>query len=338
MKTLTKTLCAVLALSAFSGAVLAQTPATAPASQPSPVVATINGKPIDREDFVKVLMAIDGRRVLFEFWAYVVVMEAVEASGATIGPKEIDEAKNLIIKSVAGDKPVDPKDVDAVVWRVLQQQGVASPLQADWAIKRLAGLHMLAKRSNAAMLTDEEFKNAREVVMGEKAAVLIIQCKDVADANKVILDINKQNMTPQDLAPKGYPVERAIVAREDKNLLPEFKQAVFTGGLKEKAAANGAIKNKSNNNWLVVYLEKKEEAKTNPTETELKQLRANLQDQKENMWRQNHLNKLIAMSKFDLVDPILRQQEKEIEALRQQAQRAATQPASLPAPATAPAK
>jgi len=336
---------AVLAAGTIVG--LAQTTSSAPPTDatsrpaPTPEVARINGKGIPREDFTNALIQIGGLRLLDEYWSFAVTMEACETAGIKIEKKEIGVAKDLILKRVVLEQDklakLTEEEKDQVIVQVLARQGVASALQADWMIKTLAGLQALAVRNPEQITpTADDYKTALAIEFSPKAQIRDFVFKTPAEGT-TIRGLLTAGKTPDELATQGYQVRPMVLSKGDPNLPAKFKDAIFDGALKEKgftvpmlqdvpkdAPPNSAM-------WHVLYIEKFEDAKKEPTGADLEKFKANVADQKVTIWRQNHLNKLKGMSKVEIIDPILRSQAAQIEAMRKQAAEAATRPTTIPA-------
>ena len=321
---------------------------TAPATRAAPTaeIARINGKGIPREDFTNALIQIGGLRLLDEFWAFAVTMEACETAGIVIGKKEIDAAKDLILKKVVGDddklKKLTDSERDSVIVQVLARQGVASALQADWTIKTLAGLQAMAIRNpDQIKPTDEEMKNAKAIAFAKKATVRDFVSKTSDDAMKV----RGQLAAGKKIAElTDFQSRELVLSQGDPNLPTRFKDAVFGANMKEglytqplvEETPKDAPANAPLPMWHVLVIETIEEAKKIPEGAELEKFNAAVADQKLAMWRQAHLNKLKSISKVEIVDPILKDQAVAIEKAKADAAKAATMPGAVPVPTTLP--
>jgi hypothetical protein len=345
------------AVVAASGALAVAQPATAPKgpattgpvalpttnTAPDPIILSINGAGLKRDDMVNILLAVGGLRVMDEYWGWAVTMQAVSASGIEVKPEDIQKIKDDLVAKIAQGQTLSKEQKDKLIYDTLVSRGIATNPQLDWYFGTYAGLQILAERSAKEQITPtkEELAKAKAAAFGEKAIVFDFIVKDEAEGAAVIGDLNKGEK-PEAVANK-HRTQGLTVAKEDQGVPEIFRNEIWNDIKTAGKWSKLAKKDPRSGLFHVIYVQSFEAANASPKPEDVKKLEDAVAEQKAAQWRTQHLMKLkrqsLASNGVKINDPILLSQ---FNALLEQQQKAmeaqATQPGIAPAtgPATAP--
>ena len=332
------TLATIATLAMSATLAVAQTttaPATAPTPAPKPYVpdpifAEINGEKIPRDLFTNILIEVSGMRLFNQLGELVVVQQACEGAGIKINKEMVLAEKDRILSNLK-KQGVPDDQLEAAFQQVLARQG-ASPREIDWMLNKAAGLRALSK-GKTGPISDEMLTDAFEVQYGEsyQGRVFIFETmKDGLDVKSAAMKEKKpfaevaqaRNIQAQNIR---IPASDAV----------EFNPKKFKDTIKQLSEGEASSVLDFENRSVVLVLDKKIAKNDKVKFAEVKdKLKAQLTEEAEMRWGQQHLQNLIRDAKVDIKDPIIRAQR---EMMMKQYQSAATRAAAATAPATAPA-
>lgn len=343
---------AALGAGVFAALPMAKAQTTAPAgmgsspaaaSMPEPdfskPVAVINDREINNKAFYQMLMQVSGLRVYEEVRDWVLIQQACAGAGIpTSGESfqkavqaEIDRTLEGISQQTkqTGNQITDREQLIRIMNGTLAQRGVVQS-EFSLGVQRAAGLRLLAK--GHVDVTDAELKQAFEARYGEKVEVDVISVPDAITAAKVRDLITKQGKKPLEVnQAMGVPVQSLTISK-NADQIKEIRDVAFKLNVGELSASVPAPNGQGS---VLIYMQKKDAADptakmTDPaTQKEVHDFVYNI---KETEWMNNHLTYLRNTAHVNINDPTL---FAEISA--QQAQSAATQASSAPAPVGLPA-
>jgi len=303
-----------------------QTPTTQPLGGP---VAVVNGHEVDAKKFNDILIRAAGYKVFLAVLDWDLVEQACDQAG--IHTDTPDFQKNLqaeydrVLTQVgAGDVPKEERG--KVLQAIMQRQGL-SEVEFQLSMLKLAGLRALSH--GHIDVTDQEVKNQFDADYGEKVQVRIIQVKSLTEAAQLREAIEKDKKDPTDAAHDlGLPIQPLTISK-NADAIKDIRDIAFQLQEHELSAS---IPMPKNNVDFLVYLDKKIPAQTDAKfDVEKEKVRKEVEDYKENQWMSQQLAFLRSNARVELLDPILREQQTQIQAALKAQQAAASQPATAPA-------
>lgn len=313
-------------------------PATQPVRQaPNPVLATINGEPINREEFLNILNAVAGMRLFEQVKDLVLVQQAVRSAGMEITPADISAEKKRILDNLAeragaeGQKLTD-QELEGAFQQIMARQG-ATPIEVEFSLRRAAGLRKLASKLADINVTEEQVQEAFAAEFGPKVQIRDVIVKNMTEGSTIRSAVEKDGKSLGDLAAqKNLPQQVLIVPENVKGLPEAIRERAFN--MKEgEISPVIPVETPQGSALHILLLEKKIPAQDKKLDAAMKDtIKKELREQAEVRWGNEHLQTLRRNANIHINDPILSQAYLNVAAAATRAA-AATQNA-----ATAPAK
>jgi len=306
---------------------------------PDPVLATVDGIPIDREKFNGLLMAIGGPRLFEQVITYVLAQEACDKGGIEIKPSDTEAEKTRMLAGIGERYPdlKDAKDREQALGILLQRQGVTA-LEFQLSLQRAACLRKLA--TGKAVPTDKEVTDAWDANNAEKVDVLDIVVKDFNEASELRKFVEKEKKAPTELAnSKGarmneFTISAVVPQTGAAKDLKELAFQVKEGDLSAAKMIGGG--DGKPGELHVMYCVKKIPATGKvATEAEKADLKKKMTEAYESRWADAHLRKLMNEARIDIKDKTLSAYYQAVNAQAAQARAAAASQAASQ-PTTAP--
>jgi hypothetical protein len=275
---------------------------------PDPVLATVNGIPIDREKFTSLLMAIGGPRLFEQVVTFVLAQDACEKAGITIKPEDIDAEKTKVLYNLGVQYPdVKPADRERLLAVILQKQGITIP-EFQLSLQRAACLRALAK--GKAEPTETDVQNAWNIDNADKVQLLDIVVPDFAAVAELRKVVEGEKKSPLELAQKKhYPIQEITLSKAapqtgDGKTLADTAFQLKEGDLSPLIGLGG--KDGKPVEQHVLYCEKTISATNKtPSAEERAALKDRMTEAFESRWSEQHLRKLEAESHVDIKDKTL---------------------------------
>ncbi len=320
--------------------------ATAP-KPPDPVLATINGREVNREKFIELLMQVAGMRVFDQVLSLELAQRACFDAGITITNKDLNAARERIFDEFRAQN-VPEGQLNNVLARSLQSRGVTE-VEYQIGLTLNAYLHRLAE--GKAPVTEKDLDDFIKADYGEKRRVIDILVHDLVNGQKVIDAIQAKAAT-------GTPIEEAVIAvAQEKGLqanqivipkegnldttanpglklLKEIKDKAFERKVHEFTAPFPFVGDDKHVTYHLLFLDSIIPARPEPVGAAARtKVKDRLVEQREREWAQRHLQFLRQNASINIKDPTL----SEIYLKFIKAQQAAATQAAAATTATAPA-
>jgi parvulin-like peptidyl-prolyl isomerase len=189
----------------------------APTSQPAQVIATVNGKPIEREQLIKPLVEAYGLNVLLQLIQLELARQDAAKAGVVVSPADVEAERNNILKGAFPE--ADPKDYDQLLENLLKQQNITRP-QFDIVIQTNATLRKMAEPMAAGKISDENVKQAFDVMYGATVKIRDIQVSNMTDAQEV----RKRAAAGEDFAALAKKFSKDVRTRDVGGEWPAFSR------------------------------------------------------------------------------------------------------------------
>jgi hypothetical protein len=311
---------------------LPKLPPEAVEKAPDPVLATVDGIPIDRDKFTSLLMAIGGPRLFEQVVTFVLSQEACDKAGIQIKPEDIEAEKTKILNNLAVQYPdVKAADRERLLAVILQKQGITIP-EFQLSLQRAACLRALAK--GKAQPTDDDVQKAWDIDNADKVQLLDIIVPDHTAAAELRKVVDVEKKSPLELAQKkGYKGQEITLSKAapqtgDGKTLSDVAFQTKEGDLSAAIGLGG--KDGKPLELHVLYCVKTIPA-TNKTMSaaDRTSLKDRMTEAYESRWSEAHLRKLMAEAHIDIKDKTLSTYYQMVNAQNRAAasQPAATEPA-----------
>lgn len=337
---------AVISVACSTG--LAQTPptttapaATAPASQPAtqpfsfgPITAVINGENLTRDEFQITLEQIAGAKVFEQILSVVVAQKACENAGIVVKQEQFQAQLNRF-KDNLREQGVEEDQLDRALAMTIQRQGL-TPLEFDMAIRRKAYMTALAK--DHGEVSAEQLETAYKQDTGRKFQVLDITV-DFAQAPQLRNMVEKDKVSIVDATRKLGLQTRPVLISEFSTEAETPKSVLDSAKNLKENSLSVVIPLEAGNHML--YMEKiipAQDIKPEEVAAYKEKLRLKLFQANQDNWANQQLQYLMQRATIEFKDPVLGRIYQQIAAARKAQADAATQPATMPASASAPAK
>ncbi|MBN2563230.1 MAG: peptidyl-prolyl cis-trans isomerase [Phycisphaerae bacterium] len=191
-----------------------------PAASSRPI-ACVNGVPIDRRTFIKLLTESRGLPLLQQVVVREVVRQEAERLGLTVTPADIDREYDLTLQAARfnGGEPekLTPARREQLIEEWTQARGVTRQELAI-AMERQAWLRQMAEAKGDVEITEEMLRREFARVHGEKVEVRHIQLPALRVWNQV-----KQRLERgEDFEDLVADYSQNRISRERRGLLPAF--------------------------------------------------------------------------------------------------------------------
>lgn len=179
-----------------------------PARQAAPP-AMIDGAPVEWEELRPLLSEAAGSVILEEIALGRALRSACRAEGVQVSPEMIARERDELARAL-GQAGLTPDEQGVIVQRVLASRGIGDA-RLQGLLERNAMLRALASRGIAA--TDEELREAHDVLHGERVRARIIVCATSERVSGARARINAAVVTGADLA-RAFAAEAAAVSTD----------------------------------------------------------------------------------------------------------------------------
>ena len=152
------------------------------APREEPTVATVNGKPITREQLVGPLIDTYGLNLLLNMVQLELARQNAEKAGIKITPGNVDRERDYILKGAFPD--ADPKDYEQLLVQLLKQQNITA-IQWDILLNTNATLRKMAEPMCVGKITEENIQQAFDIKYGAQAKIRDIQVSNIKEAQEV---------------------------------------------------------------------------------------------------------------------------------------------------------
>ena len=150
-----------------------------PVSSGDAVIATVNGKPVTREQLTGPLIESYGLNYLLQLIQLELADQNAKKLGITIGPEDIQAESDIMVKGFFPE--AEPGDYKNLLGQLLTQQNIT---RSQWQLllQINSRLRRIAEPMCRGRITDENLKQAFDIHYGALAKIRIIQVSRTEEA------------------------------------------------------------------------------------------------------------------------------------------------------------